>query len=347
MRYCSTGCYTGHSVRCVRAFGAEADESLRGAHVNELERESTNRTLLRALEELDVDLDCDNDSVEDTSELLERILSQLESEDISYQDALNKLPSSLQTEFKEMLEDGRLLRLHKPWIPWWEQNSTCELPPPPSKSDLAVTVSAARSRAATSVAFGVLDVVMSYCYTLRVYDGDVKADIKGAARLLVSQCHTLALDLRATVLAQAIRERDPADAAAVYGGGRGWVCRAMADAGRLLASASAGTKPTRRFAAGTSTSAGGSTAEDDRAACTWACRKVRFLTAWALGTGTEEHLKMARSIEALCVRMEGAEVEVEEMRGRAVRTGLILQTYSQSVGSQRWRDKNDGIAANE
>lgn len=255
VRYCTVACYTQHSSRCVAAFARSADDALRGVRIGDLQRTQANDALLDAMRRLALDDEDDDDERHDANERLRLLLHDLEAGNLTFEEGVARLPGTLADDFCAMLKDVRLLRDLQVWVPWWAVDSTTPLPSPPVKEDLAVTVSAARAHGASALRYSVVDVVATYCRAMRIYDGDANADAPNFARLIVRQCETLAVDARHTTTLQALCGRRCDDVMAIYGGGRSWVCRALADTARAL---QAGGRRTR-------------------------ARKVRFLLAWQMG----------------------------------------------------------------
>lgn len=61
---------------------------------------------------------------DDIGDELEVLLEDMQLNEMSYEEILQRLPDSLRADFETRLRDGRLEELVQPWTPWWSSKST-------------------------------------------------------------------------------------------------------------------------------------------------------------------------------------------------------------------------------
>lgn len=364
IRYCSVECYRIHSDKCVAAFSSDADEGTRGVRVSERERRQANDRFRKALEELeeehlpgangvvrdgqerglqwdeldglfaegdDDDDGCTNvkNEPEDVADLLEDLVEEMERLDLSYEEALQRLPQHMAREFHEMVRDGRIARFLPVWRPWWLQNASIEqsadsrsaededapaaLPERPRKCDITCPVHLAQRRASNNIVYSVVDVVYAYCLTLRLHNGDCAADPRAAARMLWQSCGVIADDQRYTSMRQTLQactERGAyvakskgaaleatADAAAVVGGRRDWVVRALWHVFRIYKEAEDAMEKARM-----------------RREVRRKSMKISFLLSWSFGSSDDVFLEAARQVCSFVAAEQNMHDEIDITR---------------------------------
>ncbi|MCD7456927.1 hypothetical protein HAX54_033578 [Datura stramonium] len=190
-RYCSLPCYKSHSLRCTESFMRE-----------------------NVMEELQ-HLQPDGRSKQKMLDILKRFHSEDEA-DIMDEDDLS---AEEKKHFQRAVASGELSKLIKPWEPWWLKPSAkyislgqdgTQLVQPLVREDIAVSsedgiegdplhdiplgpdsplpsvskLSAARP--SPLLAVHLVDIMYSYCFTLRLYNGDWQSDPVGSATVLLS-----------------------------------------------------------------------------------------------------------------------------------------------------------------
>ncbi|EPS59102.1 hypothetical protein M569_15706, partial [Genlisea aurea] len=203
-RYCSLRCYKSHSLRCTESF-------MRDNVMEELQQIQPNQEsrlkmldILKRLHELDEEDNFDeNDDPSLSEETIQKILS---GSSVSFDD----LSSEEKKRFQRVIASGELSKLIEPWDPWWLRPSARHISlssngarlvrplenvlnadplddiplgpesPLPSVTDLTAGVPS------PLLAIHLLDVVYSYCFVLRTYNGDWKVDPLESATLLLS-----------------------------------------------------------------------------------------------------------------------------------------------------------------
>ena len=299
VKYCSVNCYRKHSTRCVKAFATDGQSHLQGVTVSDVDRRQSNRVLRKLIEECDQVHDADNvvdftndvcatddDDVEDVADVLETLAEEIDEGTISLEEALQRLPRELVSDFDDMLRDGRIARMLSLWTPWWINDHDSNLPSLPDSTKSMVTPAKARKLASTLVAHSITAVLCAYCYALRVYNGDWSSDASTFVRLVFEHCGVLACDERhesdECVLQTFVRGCKSTgaaiaavgDAATIYGGRADWTCRALGDLLHALRSCGG-----RRGVV----------------------RKLTFFLAWASGGNDAEFVMKARMLQKFVV----------------------------------------------
>ncbi|GLU17563.1 hypothetical protein SLE2022_339240 [Rubroshorea leprosula] len=215
-RYCSLQCYKSHSVRCTESF-------MRENVVNELQHlrpdDETRRKMLDILrrfhsdEERDsMDEDVDDDDSTLSEETIQKVLSGSE---ISFDD----LSAEEKKRFQRAIASGELSKMIEPWDPWWlkpaarticlskegtllvqpvakeeslvpdeddlESNPSSDIPCGP-ETPLPPLHKLISTEPSPLLAVHLVDIIYSYCFTLRLYNGDWRSDALEAATVVLS-----------------------------------------------------------------------------------------------------------------------------------------------------------------
>ncbi|KAG8476451.1 hypothetical protein CXB51_033369 [Gossypium anomalum] len=206
-RYCSLPCYKSHSIRCTESFMREnVVEELRHLQSDD----QTKRKMLEILkrfhsedetEHLDEDVD-DSILSDDT---IQKILSGGEVN-------INDLSLEEKKRFQRALAGGELSKMIEPWDPWWlkpaarticlskdgaqliqpmanredlESDQLSDIPCGP-KTPLPSLRKLISTEPSPLLAVHLVDIIYSYCFTLRVYNGDWQSDAVGSAMVVLS-----------------------------------------------------------------------------------------------------------------------------------------------------------------
>ncbi|XP_028758571.1 zinc finger HIT domain-containing protein 2-like isoform X1 [Neltuma alba] len=206
-RYCSLQCYKSHSLRCTESFMQENV-------VQELQQmqpdDETKRKMLDILkryhseEESDsMDEDCPTLS----EEIIEKVLSggEVNFDDLSVEE---------KKRFQRAIASGELSKMLKPWDPWWFKLSArnislskegaqlvqplseekedvlgsneCNDIPPGPEAPLPPVSSLSSREPSPLLTVHLVDILYSYCFTLRLYNGDWRSDALGSAMVALS-----------------------------------------------------------------------------------------------------------------------------------------------------------------
>lgn len=168
----------------------------------------------------------DGDEIgDDEADRLEALLEDMEQLDMDPNEALARLPQGLAEEFRNQVGDGRISRLVQLWQPWWlpskgttakengdweseeeEETEGCEnekavsqqsqYPRLPSLQDFDIAPESAVSRASSLLIYSTVDVLISYCITLRYQNGDWRSSPSAASHKLWQTSGVLAEDAR-------------------------------------------------------------------------------------------------------------------------------------------------------
>ncbi|KAE8662018.1 hypothetical protein F3Y22_tig00113721pilonHSYRG00093 [Hibiscus syriacus] len=207
-RYCSLPCYKSHSVRCTESF-------MRENVVDELRQlqpdDQTKRKMLEILKRVHSDeeadpLDADADDSTLSDETIQKILSggEVNIDDLSLEE---------KKRFQRALASGELSKMIEPWEPWWlkpaarticlsrdgarliqhtvspeddpESNQPSEIPHGP-ETPLPSLCKLISTEPSPLLTVHLVDILYSYCFTLRMYNGDWQSDAVGSAMVVLS-----------------------------------------------------------------------------------------------------------------------------------------------------------------
>ncbi|XP_076947411.1 uncharacterized protein LOC143619346 [Bidens hawaiensis] len=209
-RYCSLPCYKSHSLRCTESF-------MRDNVMEEMQQlepgGDTKQKMLDILkrfhsEEEAESMDDDDDGSAESAlseETIQKIMSGLE---ISFDD----LTTKEKKRFQRAVASGELSKLIEPWEPWWLKPSaktlslsregtqrvqpitktepdpsdhTYEVPPGPETA-LPPVNRLTSTEPSPLLAVHLVDILYSYCFTLRLYNGDWKSDPVDSAMVVLT-----------------------------------------------------------------------------------------------------------------------------------------------------------------
>lgn len=210
--YCSLPCYKSHSLRCTESFMREnVMEELQHLQPDDGSKQKMLDILKRFHSEDEADI-MDEDDSPLSEETIQKVLS---GNQISFED----LSAEEKKHFQRAVASGELSKLIKPWEPWWSKPSAkyislgqdgTQLVQPLVKEDTAVSSedgiesdplhdvplgpdsplpSVSKLSAAGPsplLAVHLVDIMYSYCFTLRLYNGDWQSDPIGSATVLLS-----------------------------------------------------------------------------------------------------------------------------------------------------------------
>jgi len=176
-------CYKTHSTNCTEAFYKEnIDEMLKSTKSTDEEKKMITETIKRVQEQ----------------DLLEQeemaLLDSLEGVDLDSPDLFNKLTKEDQQTFKNLIESGKITSLLPVWEPWWlkepvkifvkevtEEEEQEETPvilnPIPPLSELT------SKTPSPFLLFNLLDILYSYAYGMRYFNGDCQSDLQNSLSL--------------------------------------------------------------------------------------------------------------------------------------------------------------------
>ncbi|KAE9595412.1 hypothetical protein Lal_00031279 [Lupinus albus] len=206
-RYCSLQCYKSHSLRCTESFMQEnVVQELQQMQPEEQTKHKMLDILKRFHSEEEMD-SMDEDSSADSTlaeETLEKVLS---GQEISFDD----LSLEEKKRFHRAIAYGELSKMIKPWDPWWSKPSArkirlsregTQLVQPLSEQELPEDESSDIPRGPETrlpplsrlslkepsplLTVHLVDILYSYCFTLRLYNGDWKSDALGSVMVVLS-----------------------------------------------------------------------------------------------------------------------------------------------------------------
>ncbi|XP_074559109.1 uncharacterized protein LOC141815045 isoform X2 [Curcuma longa] len=201
-RYCSLQCYKRHSLRCTESFMREnVMEELKQVQPDD----ETKRKMVDILKRFhsEEEMNSEDDETMLSEEIIQKVLSgeEIKLEDLSPEETKH---------FRRAIASGELSKLIEPWTPWWRKPSArsislspegCQLVkaldvqsttdtiseiPVGPESPLQPLKQLMRGEPSPLLAVHVIDILYSYCFTLRLYNGDWHSDPLGASTMALS-----------------------------------------------------------------------------------------------------------------------------------------------------------------
>ncbi|KAF0930474.1 hypothetical protein E2562_032901 [Oryza meyeriana var. granulata] len=230
-RYCSLPCYKGHSVQCTESF-------MRENVVDELKQmqpeDESKKKMLDILKRFHLDEEEMESEGEDESILSEELIQKVMSGD---EIKLEDLSDDEIKRFRQALASGELSRMIEPWTPWWKKPSARSISLSPDGSQLIRNVSVedtamsdpmadpessisdipagpesplpslkqlTRAEPSPLLAIHLVDILYSYCFTLRLYNGDWRSDPFGASTVALSVSKVMGEDAKPETVSEAL-----------------------------------------------------------------------------------------------------------------------------------------------
>ncbi|KAK7081140.1 hypothetical protein SK128_007090 [Halocaridina rubra] len=208
IQYCSSACYKHENhLQCSEGFYKDqVKEQLEGTTVSEESRKRMLEILNRvergeeALSDNEEPLDSDDDEEE------EELSSRMRGIDLNDSNAVWKLLSEAEREeFRELVKSGNYGDLVPTWSPWWEQNvplvqDISEGNPDiaayatqcPPLVDVPVLSEVTTITPSPCIPFNILNVITSYAWMVRLFNGDHEESSLDATEALLSLSTVLA-----------------------------------------------------------------------------------------------------------------------------------------------------------
>ncbi|CAN8251733.1 unnamed protein product [Cochlearia groenlandica] len=214
-RYCSLPCYKSHSVQCTESFMREnVVDELRQVRSDDQTRTKMLEILKRFHSEeeeeegIDSVIDDDDDDDDEGSiwnlpeETVKKILN---GDGVS----LDELSLEERKGFQRALASGELSKMIQPWDPWWLQRSislgsggkklvesvdkedeeeatmVSEIPQGPDTPLISLS-KLSSTNPSPLLPIHLIDIVYSYCFALRIYNGDWRSDSLGSATMVLT-----------------------------------------------------------------------------------------------------------------------------------------------------------------
>ncbi|BAF27000.1 uncharacterized protein [Oryza sativa Japonica Group] len=230
-RYCSLPCYKGHSVQCTESFMREnvMDELKQMQPEDESKKKMLDILKRFHLEEEDMDSEGEDESIL-SEELIQKVMSgdEIKLEDLS-DDEIKR--------FRQALASGELSKMIEPWTPWWKKPSARSISLSPDGSQLIRQVSVedtdtsdpmadpessiseipegpesalpsleqlTRAEPSPLLAVHLVDILYSYCFTLRLHNGDWRSDPFGASTVALSVSKVMGEDAKPETVSEAL-----------------------------------------------------------------------------------------------------------------------------------------------
>ncbi|GJN19919.1 hypothetical protein PR202_gb07235 [Eleusine coracana subsp. coracana] len=229
-RYCSLPCYKGHSVQCTESF-------MRENVLDELKQiqpeDESKKKMLDILKRLHMEEETESDDEDESTlsdELIQKVMSgeELKLEDLS-DDEIKR--------FRQALASGELSKMIEPWTPWWKKQPSRSISRSPDGSQLIREVTSEDSSMPDSMTdqepsineipegpesalpslkqltkaepsplltVHLVDILYSYCFTLRLYNGDWRSDPFGASSVAMSMSKVMGEDTKPETVPEAL-----------------------------------------------------------------------------------------------------------------------------------------------
>ncbi|ONK73681.1 uncharacterized protein A4U43_C04F34170 [Asparagus officinalis] len=229
-RYCSLECYKRHSLRCTESF---MKENVMGELRQIQPEDEDKRKMLEILkrfhseEEDDGGGDGDEMNVDDeedsklSEELIQKVLSgdEIKLEDLSPEEV---------KQFHRAVASGELSKMIQPWTPWWkqpsaktislsphgtqlinplqeeEQDSNFDKIPSGPETPIPPLTQLSSTNPSPLLTVHLVDILYSYCFTLRLYNGDWRSDPLAAAMEILNISSVLGDDARPETVSEAL-----------------------------------------------------------------------------------------------------------------------------------------------
>ncbi|KAK1408199.1 hypothetical protein QVD17_39834 [Tagetes erecta] len=207
-RYCSLPCYKSHSLRCTESF---MRDNVMGEMQHLEPGDDTKQKMLDILKRFHSEEEAesmDDDGSADSAlseETIQKIMSGLE---ISFDD----LSTEEKKHFQRAIASGELSKLIQPWEPWWLKPSAKTLSlsregtqrvqpitnhepdssdhihefPPGPETALPPVNKLSSTEPSPLLAIHLVDILYSYCFTLRLFNGDWESDPVDSAMVVLS-----------------------------------------------------------------------------------------------------------------------------------------------------------------
>ncbi|XP_020588912.1 zinc finger HIT domain-containing protein 2, partial [Phalaenopsis equestris] len=228
-RYCSLECYKRHSLRCTESFMREnVIEELHQIQCCDETRRKMQEILRRVHSEDDKDSDGEDGSIL-SEETVTKFLSGGELK-------LNDLSPGEIKKFQRAVANGEMSKLIEPWHPWWTKPSAASISLGPNGNQLVKQVEEeenlegplgtsefsiseipagpenplpplhqlSRTEPSPLLSVHLIDIIYSYCFTLRLYNGDWHFDPLGAATVVLTLSSVLGCDGRPETVSEAL-----------------------------------------------------------------------------------------------------------------------------------------------
>ncbi|WVZ57406.1 hypothetical protein U9M48_007794 [Paspalum notatum var. saurae] len=229
-RYCSLLCYKGHSTQCTESF-------MRENVMDELKQmqpeDESKKKMLDILKRLHLEEEMESDGEDESilsDELVQKVMS---GEEIKLED----LSDDEIKRFRQALASGELSKMIEPWTPWWKKPSARSISLSPDGSQLIRQVNMEDTAIADPItdqeprideipegpesplpslkqltkaepspllAVHLVDILYSYCFTLRLYNGDWHSDPLGASTVALSMSKVMGENAKPETVPEAL-----------------------------------------------------------------------------------------------------------------------------------------------
>ncbi|GMP96764.1 hypothetical protein CsSME_00045265 [Camellia sinensis var. sinensis] len=182
-RYCSLQCYKSHCLRCTESFMREnVVEEMRQLQPDDENKQKMLDILKRFHSEEEMD-NMDEDDSTLSEETIQKILS-------GYEISVDDLSAEEKKHFQRAVASGELSKLIEPWEPWWLKPSARTISLSREGTRLVQPLAKQETLSSTEpsplLAVHLVDIIYSYCFTLRLYNGDWQSDPIGSATVVLS-----------------------------------------------------------------------------------------------------------------------------------------------------------------
>uniref|UniRef100_A0ACD5TMY1 Uncharacterized protein n=1 Tax=Avena sativa TaxID=4498 RepID=A0ACD5TMY1_AVESA len=229
-RYCSLTCYKGHSVQCTELFMREnVTEELKQIQPED----ESKRQMLDILKRFHLEEEMESDGEDESmfsEELIEKVIS---GDGIK----LDDLSDDEIKRFRQALASGELSKMIEPWTPWWKnpaaksislshdgsqliremstdvttlsdpttasESIISEIPEGP-ESPLPSLKQLTRAEPSPLLTVHLVDILYSYCFTLRLYNGDWHSDPLGASTVALSMSKVTGDDAKPETVSESL-----------------------------------------------------------------------------------------------------------------------------------------------
>lgn len=170
--YCSSACFKNHNNLCVGKFSNQLIRDYPPSKVSN-ETKLKTRKLIAQYDESKVE--------NENFDLISR-KSKIEVSSVDNDINNDKNIDNDNLPIKKYIPQTEV----EPWKAWWEKKVIANFPEPTTKPP---------GQFSSSLIYHLTDILYSYCYTMRLYNGDVSFDFEGACDVMVSISSVLGLNV--------------------------------------------------------------------------------------------------------------------------------------------------------
>ena len=206
--YCSKACFHSHNANCSELFyKKQCEQALKNKKASKQDR----KTMLEILDNIQhQDSPVLDEIITERQEKRLREIADL----IDCDDAINKLSLQEQQQFAEAITSGELNKYIEIWNPWWVSDDNPAnlsvldpgIPLDQKYSELPAISTLTSKEPSSELIFHIVNLVWSYAYTLRTFNGDIEYNESEIMSYLLNTCSAFKTNIEIRSLQEAIEK---------------------------------------------------------------------------------------------------------------------------------------------